>query len=116
MRELKRRIAHHEPDDHFPTFIEKHPALKDLTDSYEWYPMETDANQLYREPVQWTSTVPDHVTVEEDETIVEQEEEHHEDPKEPTPLFVRIMSERVMTASRKIFSKNRKPPKKKRKK
>lgn len=116
MRELKRRIAHHEPDDHFATFFEKHPALKDLTDSYEWYPMETDANQLYLEPVQWTSTVPDHVTVEEDEAIVEEEEEPHENPKEPTPLFVRIMSERVMTASRKVFSKNRKPTKKKRKK
>ncbi len=115
MRELKRRMAHQEPDDHVPTFIEKHPALKDLTDSYEWHPMETDANQLYQEPVQWISTLPDHLTVD-DEAPIEEDEHEHEESKEPVPLYVRIMSERVMAASRKMWSKGRKTHHKKPKK
>ena len=113
VRELKRRIAHNEPDDHVKTFIEQHPHLKDLTDSYEWYPMETDANQLYREPVQWTSSLPDHVTAEDDLSV--EEEMEKEDSKEPVPLYVRIMSERVMAASRKVWARARKHRKKKHK-
>lgn len=122
-RELKRRIAHNEPDDHVKTFIEQHPHLKDLTDSYEWHPMETDANQLYREPVQWTSALPDHVTVEEEAAVEGDDDEHNpaaeeENPQEPSPLYVRIMSERVMAAARKIWAKTRqndvKPNKRKR--
>lgn len=113
VRELKRRIAHNEPDDHVKTFIEQHPHLKELTDSYEWYPMETDANQLYREPVHWMSALPDHFMGEEEQPVAEETEET--DPKEPTPLFVRIMSERVMAASRKVWAKARKQNKKKKK-
>ena len=104
VRELKRRIAHQEPDDHIKTFIQQHPQLKDLTDSYEWHPMETDVNLLYREPVQWNSLLPDHIVLEpEDDTPVAPV-----DPKEPIPLFVRILSEHVMAAARQIWTKEQK--------
>lgn len=99
-RELKRRIGHMEPDDHVKPFIDQHPELRDMTDSYEWHPMETEVNKLYREPIQWSPEVPDHMkTVE--EVVVDP------NPHEPAPLYVRIMSERIMQASRKIWSKAR---------
>ena len=106
VRELKRRIAHQEPDDHFKTFIQQHPQLKDLTDSYEWHPMETDVNLLYREPVQWNSLLPDHIVLEpadEAETSVPPI-----DPTEPVPLYIRIISEHVMAAARRAWTKDQK--------
>eukprot|EP00934_Nitzschia_sp_Nitz4_P000194 Nitzschia sp. Nitz4//scaffold69_size99277//45172//48606//NITZ4_004631-RA/size99277-processed-gene-0.20-mRNA-1//1//CDS//3329556709//194//frame0 len=108
MRELKRRIAHMEPDDHIKTFIEQHPDLKGLTDSYEWHPLETELNRLHHEPVQWQSQLPDHYVDEADEVTDAAELDLHE----PAPLYVRIMSERVMAASRKIWSTARKRAKK----
>jgi nucleoside-diphosphate-sugar epimerase len=102
VRELKRRIAHQEPDDHVKTFIEQHPQLRDLTDSYEWHPMETDINLLYREPVQWNAILPDHLEVE------GEEESPEVDPNEPLPLFVRIISEHVMASSRRLWANEQK--------
>lgn len=108
VREVKRRMAHDEPDDHVKTFIEEHPHLKDLTDSYEWHAMETDMNLLYREPIQWNSLLPDHVTVE----VEEEPASADVDPDQPIPLYVRIISERVMAASRKIWAKDQKKKRK----
>eukprot|EP00536_Pseudo-nitzschia_multiseries_P012115 jgi/Psemu1/244288/estExt_Genewise1.C_4450034 len=106
IRDLKRRIAHQEPDDHIKSFIEMHPELHDLTDSYEWHSMETEVNKLYREPVNWNSQPPPstQVTINADGNLDEQDELTEED----TPLYVRIMSERVMAVSRKIWAKTRK--------
>ncbi|KAL3923591.1 MAG: hypothetical protein SGILL_001571 [Bacillariaceae sp.] len=103
-RELQRRIAHQEPDDHIKSFIEEHPELHDLTDSYEWHALETDINKLHREPINWNSHVPPHVQ------IVIDPSGNREDPvvDEEMPLYIRIMSERVMAASRKIWTKVRK--------
>jgi len=102
VRELKRRIAHQEPDDHFKTFMELHPQLIDLTDSYEWHPMETDMNLLYREPEQWTSLVPDHVVPGDSE---DEPTPPPLDSKDPVPLYVRIISNRVMEGSRRLWTK-----------
>jgi uncharacterized protein (UPF0147 family) len=112
VRELKRRIAHMEPDDHFKSFIEQHPQLKDLTDSYEWHPMETDMNLLYRDPLQWNSFLPDHVAAE----VEEEPTTADVDPKEPVPLFVRIISEHIMASARKLWAKEQKKKKKRKKK
>ena len=80
MRDIKRRISHNEPDDHFKSFIEEHPELHGLTDSDEWHTMKMEASNL-----------------------------KEQDPiAEKTPLYVRIMSERVMDISRKIWTKLKK--------
>jgi nucleoside-diphosphate-sugar epimerase len=109
-RELKRRIAHQEPDDHVRTFIEEHPELHDLTDSYEWHALETDYNRLHREPTDWRSHLPDDAfaAIDAQNGQVVLVDEGGGIPEEETPLYVRIMSERVMAASRKVWSKVRK--------
>ena len=107
-RDLHRRIAHEEPDDHFQTFIEGHPELHDLTDSYEWHSMETEVNKLHREPVNWKSHLPSPVQVMVDANGKLEDTEDDRLAEEDTPLYVRIMSERVMAASRKVWSKMRK--------
>jgi hypothetical protein len=98
-REIKRRIAHDETDDHVKTYIEEHPELKEVTDSYEWTPLETEHNKLYREPLKWNPELPAHIMVPEEK--VQDEEEFDE----RAPLYVRIMSERVMGAARKGWNK-----------
>jgi hypothetical protein len=106
MRDIKRRIAHKEPSDNVKSFVEEHPELHDLTDSYEWHAMETEIKNLYLEPVNWNSqhfastqvTIGANGEPKEGEDLIE----------EDTPLYVRIMSERVMDISRKIWTKMKK--------
>jgi nucleoside-diphosphate-sugar epimerase len=104
-REVKRRMAYDEPDDHYDTFLEEHPELKDLTDLYEWHALETmDASQvIYREPTNWLSTLPDHIK---DEEALEQEQHEIPTTTDAAALFVRIMSEKMMAVSRKVWSRN----------
>ena len=105
MRDIKRRIAHQEPDDHVQSFIQQHPELHDLTDSYEWYDMETEGNKLYRDPVNWDPLYipPKGEVISTTEEVQEEDLMHVE-----TPIYVRIMSERVMDISRRIWNKARK--------
>jgi nucleoside-diphosphate-sugar epimerase len=126
-RELERRIAHGEPDDHFKSFLEEHPQVHSLTDSYEWHAMETERNRLllqskkYREPMSnWLAQLPDHVTKDGWDDM-NADGGHEDDPdaslhKDDVPLFVRIMSEKMMAVSRKAWSRNKKMKKKKKKK
>jgi len=106
IRDLKRRISHQEPDDHIKSFIEMHPELHDLTDSYEWHSMETEVNKLYREPIYWDSQPPPSTQVTTDANGNNEQED--ELAEKDTPLYVRIMSERVMAISRKVWAKMRK--------
>ena len=111
IRELKRRIAHREPDDHVKTFIEEHPELHDLTDSYEWNSMETEENKLHRDPTNWSSQLPEAQLQQQRNKIAAAaatEEELEEEEEASPPLYVRIMSERVMAASRRIWARMRK--------
>jgi nucleoside-diphosphate-sugar epimerase len=108
VRELKRRIAHQEPDDHVKTFIETNPELHDLTDSYEWHSMETEVNKFYREPIDWKSQQPAPVQVMIDANGELQAQSEDLISEEGTPSYVRIMSERVMGASRRIWARKRK--------
>lgn len=107
-RELKRRMNHNEPDDHIKTFIEQHPYLRALTDSYEWHPMETEHNKMYREPTTWMSQLPDHLPKIQDDHEAVEEVDDEEDPNKPVPLYVRIVSDRMMQVSREAWLKNRK--------
>ncbi|KAL3940190.1 MAG: hypothetical protein SGBAC_005217 [Bacillariaceae sp.] len=110
-REVKRRIAHQEADDHIKTFIELNPELKPFTDSFEWHAMETETNRLYREPIQWEAEIPAHIAALQEEKQADDEDEIS--PDEDEALFIRIMSERTMAASRKRWMKRRKAARKK---
>ncbi|CAJ1940581.1 unnamed protein product [Cylindrotheca closterium] len=106
LREVKRRIAHQEADDHIKTFIELNPELKPYTDSFEWHAMETETNRLYREPIQWEAEIPAHIAALQEDKQGDDEDESSEDEDEA--FFIRIMSERTMAASRKRWMKRRK--------
>jgi hypothetical protein len=110
-RELKRRMANAEPDDHSKTFLEENPDLKDLTDFYEWHALETkDASQvIYRKPTNWLSSVSDHVNGEE---ALKQEQDEIPTTTHAAQLFIRIMSERMTAVSRRAWTKNRERDKK----
>ena len=101
-REIKRRIAHDEYDDHVKTLLDEHPELKEYTDSHEWHPLETEQNKLYREPINWNPEIPKNAMIPEQSKVDERVEEAVD---EAAPLYVRIMSERVMGASRKVWNK-----------
>jgi hypothetical protein len=116
LREVKRRIAHREPDDQIKTFIEKNPELRPLTDSYEWHAMETENNKLYQEPIKWVAEIPAHIAALQEDQPAEEGKNENENEEENVPLFIRIMSEKTMAASRKRWIKKRKLMKKQREK
>jgi hypothetical protein len=107
MRNIKRRLAHKEPDDHVKPFIEEHPELHDLTDSYEWHSMDAEVNKLYRQPLNWNdqSLASNPATA---SVSGQPDEDTDDDSIEDSHLYVRIMSERVMDTSRKMWTKKRK--------
>eukprot|EP00980_Cylindrotheca_fusiformis_P022237 scaffold9153_cov121-Cylindrotheca_fusiformis.AAC.1 len=68
---------------------------------------------LYQEPFQWIAEIPAHIAaLQEDQPGGDGEDES--DDEENVPLFIRIMSERTMDASRKRWIKKRKLMKKQR--
>jgi nucleoside-diphosphate-sugar epimerase len=105
-RELERRMAHKEVDDiQMRIYNEKRDMLRLLSDAHEWHPLQTEQNKLCptnfdleampydkshsiaRLPTQTLPPELDHV---------------------PTPLFARIISDRIMALSRKGWNKERK--------
>jgi hypothetical protein len=106
-RELERRMEHEEPDDHIKPPHVQHPELKLLTDAHEWHPYLGKEHRLDSQG-QALFKVPEHMAIEKNE------KEDGEIESEPTeknvhgsevPLFVRIMSERVMMFARQQWAK-----------
>ena len=89
--ELERRIGKAEPDDSIPSYFQRFPEQLHFTDWNEWYPLEV-SNELV--PV---------LSDEQDDDAVDEKPEH---------VGVRIMSERVMSATRKIWTRQQKMQKK----
>ena len=104
-REIARRIAHNEPDDHIKPAHLQHPELLQLTDSHEWHAMESEENRLALvHPLNALAEVPGHM-IDKDEDGMEDllsihDERSKEQKKQAVPLFVRIISERVMMQER----------------
>ena len=118
-REVERRMEHQEPDDHIKPPHVQHPELKLLTDAHEWHPYmgkEHRLDNLGKALVK----VPEHMASEDDR----EDGEVEADPVDQTfqaskvPLFVRIMSERVMMFARQQWAARHgiKPKKRKRRK
>jgi len=107
-REIGRRIAHNEPDDHIKPVHIQHPELMTLTDAHEWHAIESEENrQAHVHAEEAFEILPRHLVETDDQrdekALAEQMRLHHEGDKtssKETPLFVRIMSERVMMLAR----------------
>lgn len=111
-RDLARRIAHKEPDDHIKPASVLHPELRQLTDSHEWHAMESEENRLANiNPMEALAEVPANM-IDEDEkeeavTTLQGLSVHESIPKKhdkAVPLFVRIISEQVMMHERQSWS------------
>jgi nucleoside-diphosphate-sugar epimerase len=101
--ELKRRMTHHEPDEHTkPAFME-HPELFELSDAHEWHALNSERNKV---PSLAVKKIPDHLVDKDSkddnsEIGVVSELSGEASPDNETPvLSVRIMSEKVMAMSR----------------
>lgn len=118
-RELERRISHHEPDDHVKPPHVEHPELKLLTDAHEWHPYMGKEHRLDSLGAA-LEKVPDHMASKDDEEDGEVESEPvvQNLHGNKVPLFVRIMSERIMMFARQKWARERnlKMNKKKRRK
>ena len=107
VRDLERRMAFQEPDDHVkPAWFEK-PELLSLTDGHEWHPLESEENRLVFEnlPSSTFTIVADHmVDKDEKESGPEDGLIHNlqlpETRSDSMPLYVRVVSERVMLKAR----------------
>lgn len=107
VRELERRIAFQEPDDHIkPPWFDK-PELLHLTDGHEWHSLQNEENRMTLDNLPSSS-----FTIVADHLVDEDEKEHGPEdglvhnvelPKaqsEGVPLFVRVVSEQVMLKAR----------------
>jgi hypothetical protein len=101
-REMERRISFQEPDDHIkPPWFEK-PELLHLTDGHEWHALESEENGMAYEklpPTTLTVAIADHMD--------DQKEEDGKLPKSQSrdvPLFIRVVSERVMMKARQAWA------------
>jgi hypothetical protein len=101
-RELERRMAFGEPDDHArKAFAEKLEMKKLLTDAHEWYAMQTEQNRYY--------SAHDGLEVLPYDSVDEKNDKEALDALEaPTndkaSLFVRLVSDRIMSYSRKAWN------------
>lgn len=114
-RELERRMAHNEPDDHIKPPHVQHPELKLLTDAHEWHPYLGKEHRLDSQGKALVK-VPEHMDSKDDKEEGDIESEPTDkavvDSKQ-VPLFVRIMSERVMMFARQQWARKNAAKKKK---
>lgn len=106
-RELERRMEHQEPDDHIKPPHVQHPELKLLTDAHEWHPYLGKEHRLDSHGEALVK-VPEHMASKDDKEDGEVEAEPTEKElqgSQKIPLFVRIMSERVMMYARAQWTK-----------
>jgi len=108
-REIERRIAFQEPDDHVVPFYVDHPEYLHLTDAQEWLALESEENRVAHanQPAKTFTIVANHM-VEQDEKGPEDGMIHNvkltSSKNRSVPLFVRIVSERVMLKARQVWA------------
>jgi nucleoside-diphosphate-sugar epimerase len=100
-RELERRMEFGEPDDHSrKAFADKTEMKKLLTDAHEWYAMQTEPNRYY--------SAHDGLEVLPYDSVDEQKSKASLDGLAPAndkaSLFVRLVSDRIMSYSRKAWN------------
>ena len=107
VRDLERRMAFKEPDDHVkPPWFEK-PELLSLSDGHEWHPLESEENRMAFEslPMSAFTIVADHMVDKDEKDNGPEDGLVHsiqlpEPRSDSMPLYVRVVSERVMLKAR----------------
>ena len=100
-RDIQRKMAHQEPDDSVrKSMSEKTEMKKLLSDAFEWHSLQTEQNKQFS-PYEEMKILPYEID------YVPEQEEVAVDPAAPTPLFARIISDRIMSYARKSYNDNR---------
>lgn len=101
-RDILRKLAHNEPDETIQKALsEKTEMKKLLSDTFEWHALQTDQNKLYS-PYEEMKVLPYEI----DYTVDQDSMEVLDNPlkDKPLPLYVRIMSDRIMAHARKLWN------------
>lgn len=95
LQEMERRIEFGEPDDHAiqHTWARRMTFKAAVTDTQEWIPLAVEANKPFASSAYQLDTT---LTLSQSTYVVNQS------PEQP-PLYVRIMSDRVIAAARRAF-------------
>jgi len=103
--ELDRKLAHHEPDEIVQKHLsEKTEMKKLLSDTFEWHALKTEPNRLYS-PYEEMQILPYDMDYT-DERALDNNPLHEifrEDGAD-VPLYVRIISDRIMSYARKAWN------------
>jgi hypothetical protein len=102
--ELDRKLAHKEPDEVIQKHLtEKTEMKKLLSDTFEWRALKTEQNRLFS-PYEEMQILPYDMEYAEERAL--KSAKTADEPEGPhTPLFVRIISDRIMAYARKSWSK-----------
>jgi len=98
-KDLRRRVAFQEPDEVVQKALEEKTNMKKLlSDTFEWTAIQAEQNRLYS-PFEEMSILPYEI----DFVVDEPEEDADSEPQ----LFVRIISDRLMSMARKTWNDDR---------
>jgi nucleoside-diphosphate-sugar epimerase len=100
--ELDRKLDHNEPDETAQKQLSERTEMKKLlSDTFEWHALKTPQNKLYS-PYEEMQILPyDMDNTEERELLSDAAEEMEDGPN--MPLFVRVISDRIMAYARKSW-------------
>jgi nucleoside-diphosphate-sugar epimerase len=102
-RELDRKLAHNEPDETAQKQLSERTEMKKLlSDTFEWHALNTPQNELYS-PFEEMQILPYDMDNTEERELLHRTAAVQEDGPD-IPLFVRIISDRIMAHARKAWS------------
>jgi nucleoside-diphosphate-sugar epimerase len=101
--ELDRKLEYHEPDEVIQKQLSETTEMKKLlSDTFEWHALKTEQNKLYS-PYEEMQVLPYDMDYTEERALTGPTPE--DQPEGPdTPLFVRVISDRIMAYARKSWS------------
>jgi hypothetical protein len=103
-RELDRKLAFHEPDESVQKQLrEKTEMKKLLSDTFEWHAVKTEQNSHYS-PFEEMQVLPYDMDSADERALVESSTTDGGLDAPNTPLFVRIISDRIMAYARKSWN------------
>lgn len=117
-RIIDRRMMLLEPDDRSKKKSDVHPELKDITDNNEWFAMATEQNKVH---LQQTDQAPSVQQIHGDQAKDDADEEgtdegpeevasetgYSEEKRPDAGLYIRVISDRIMSLSRAAWSRYR---------
>ena len=100
---LDRQLAFHEPDEVVQKVLaEKTEMKKLLSDTFEWHALPTKANQLYS-PYEEMQILPYDMDYTDERALI-RPDTLRDDSDVEVPLFVRVISDRIMAYARKAWN------------